>query len=195
MDFGLIRRLIWDKVNERSTYTLALIVGTLINVYGQILVPWMRGVQDPVAVLPHEFGDRPLLTSCSVVLGYFFPFCVGTYSSVATRYKNRRVESIADFPERKPDPVFRAAKSGRLVEIGATTQVLFDQHRIASAQDMLGDAMWAKIIERGGPGSGLRTHFAPEDAWYIISHAPTPNDEINVYLTRITREHIEEMSA
>jgi len=195
MDFGLIRRLTWDKVNERATYTLALFVGTLINVYGQIVVPWMRGAQDPLAVLPQEFGDRPVLTGLSVLLGYVFPFCVGTYSSVATRYKNRRVESIADFPERKPDPVFRAAKSGRLVEIGATTQVMFDQHRIASAQDMVGEAMWAEIVNRAGPGSGLRVHFTPENTWYIISHAPTPNDEINVYLTRISHEHMEEMSA
>jgi len=195
MDFRLIRRLIWDKLHERTTYTLAFVVGTLINVYGQILVPWMRGAPDPLAVLPEEFGNRPGLTAFSVVLGYVFPFCVGTYSSVATRYKNRRVESIADFPERKPDPVFRAAKSGRLVEVGATTQTLFDQYSIASAQAILGEATWAEIVERGRPGSGLRVHFAPEDAWYIASHAPTPKDEINVYLTRISRQDLEQMTA
>ena len=54
------------------------------------------------------------------LLAYAFPFCVGIYSAVAVRYANRRIESIADFPERKPDPVFRAARDGRLVEVGAT---------------------------------------------------------------------------
>ncbi len=118
MDQSHIRRLIWDKLHDPTTYGLAFFVGTLINLYGQLLVPWIRGFGDPLTVFVQEFKVRPYLTVFSVFLGYAFPFCVGIYSSVARLYKNRCVESIADFPERKPDPVFRAAQDGQLVEVG-----------------------------------------------------------------------------
>lgn len=185
MDYSHLRRLIWDKLRDRTTYILAAVVGTLINVYGQLLVPWFRDFGDPFAVFAQEFEVRPYLAVFSVFLGYAFPFCVGIYSSVVTRYKNRRIESIADFPERKPDPVFRAAQSGRLVEVGAATQGFFDKYEIDCAQKILGEATWAEIVSGKWAEIGTTVYFAAEDVNFLVAHAPTANDEINIYLSRL----------
>ena len=136
MKIDLIFRLVKEKLRDRHTYAVALVVGTLINLYGQLLVPWLRGGADPFSVFGHELHERPALTLFSMFLGFAFPLCVGVYSSVATRYKNRRVESIADFPERKPDPVFRANQSGEVIEAGATTLDYFRKYGISRAQNL-----------------------------------------------------------
>jgi len=185
MDIRLIARLVRAKLCERSTYILALVVGSLINLYGQLLVPWLRGAGDPFAVFASELETRPWLTLLSIFLGFAFPLCVGTYSSVATRYKNRRIESIADFPDRKPDPVFRARESGALVEVGAATRELFDRYGVDSAQGILGEDVWRRIVGGETPGSGHRIFFEREKAEYAVSHARTPNGDINVYLSRL----------
>ena len=181
----LIFRLIGDKLQDRTTYVLALFVGTLINVYGQLLVPWFREYGDPFFIFYLEFYKQPSLTIFSVFLAYVFPFCVGIYSSVATRYKNRRVESIADFPERKPDPVFRATQNGKLVEVGAATQNFFDKHDIDCAQAILGDKTWEEIISGERAEIGTTIYFAAEDVNFLVAHAPTANDDINIYLSRL----------
>ncbi len=185
MDFRLLRRLVAEKLRDRSTYIVAAVVGTLINAYGHLLVPWFRGAPDAFAVFASEFGIRPGLTLFSIFLAYAFPLCVGIYSSVATRYKTRRFESVADFPDRKPDPVFRAASNGRIVEIGAATRALFDQYEIDSAQAILGEEIWRDIVSKRVSACGRKIFFEPEGASYALSHAPTNNDEINIYLTRL----------
>ena len=185
MDFRLIRRLVIGKIKDRSTYVVAAVVGTLINVYGQILVPWFRGLGNPFELFAVEFGERPGLVVFSIFLAYAFPVCVGVYSSVATRYKTRRFESVADFPDRKPDPVFRVARDGKIVELGAATQQLFDQYEVDSAQKILGEKIWAEIVAKEGPGNSGTVFFKAEGASYIVSHAPTNDDQINVYLTRL----------
>ena len=187
MDVRLIGRLAVDKLRDRTTYGLAVIVGTLINLYGQLLVPWFRGSTNPFNTFTNEFELRPGLTLFSVFLAYAFPFCVGIYSAVAARYKNRRIESIADFPERKPDPVFRAAKDGRLVEVGANTQKLFEKYQVDCAQKILGEEVWARIVSRPPPDERITIYFEAEDAEYLVAHAPTANDQINIYLTRLPR--------
>jgi hypothetical protein len=187
MDFRLIRRLISDKLRDRTTYVVAAVVGTLISAYGQLLVPWIRSGLDPFETFAAEFERTPVLTILSVFLAYAFPFCVGIYSAVAVRYANRRMESIADFPDRKPDPVFHADRNGHLVEVGATTQDLFDKYHVDSAQKILGDELWAEILSKQSAGGGTaKVFFAPEAAEYLVSHAPTDNGEINLYLTRLT---------
>ena len=185
MDLRLIRRLTWDKLHDHTTYWLAAFVGTLINLYGQLLVPWVRGYGDPFFMFYLEFYKQPFLTVFSVFVGYAFPFCVGIYSSVATRYKNRRIESIADFPERKPDPVFRATQSGQLVEVGAATQNFFDKHQIDCAQAILGQETWTEIVLGKRNDIGTTIYFAAEDVNFLVAHAPTENNEINVYLSRL----------
>ena len=189
MDFRLIRRLTADKLRDRTTYGVAAVVGTLISAYGHLLVPWFRGNADPFAVFAEQLAQTPALTTFSVFLAYAFPFCVGTYSAVAARYKNRRIESIADFPERKPDPVFRVARDGRLVEVGANTQRLFDKYRIDSAQKILGEAVREHILTNRQGNEQATVYFAAEDVEYLVAHAPTANDEINVYLTRLSSRH------
>ena len=156
MDFRLIRRLIRDKVRDRATYGVAAVVGILISLYGQLLVPWFRGADSAVDAFLGELDERPALTAFSIVLAFAFPFCVGVYSSVATRYKNRRLKSVADFPDRKPDPVFRAAANGRMVEAGAETRVWCERLGITRAQDILGEEVWADIASAGRPGTGRR---------------------------------------
>jgi len=185
MDFRLIRRLVAEKIRDRSTYVVAAVVGTLINGYGQVLVPWLRGLGNPFDLLAAEFNERPVLAILSIFLAYAFPVCVGVYSSVATRYKTRRFESVADFPDRKPDPVFRVARDGKIVELGAATRKLFDRYQIDTAQKILGEKVWAEIIGKNGPGNSGTVFFEAEGASYIVSHAPTNDDQINVYLTRL----------
>ena len=185
MDFRLIRRLIVDKLHDRTTYGVAAVVGTLISAYGHLLVPWIRSDVNPFTVFATEFGRTPFLTLFSVFLAYAFPFCVGIYSAVASRYANRRIESIADFPDRKPDPVFRAARDGRLVEVGANTQRMFDKYRIDCAQQILGETIWADIVSDKPVDGQIRILFEAEGAEYLVAHAPTDDGEINVYLTRL----------
>jgi len=185
MDFRLIRRLIVDKLHDRTTYGVAAVVGTLISGYGHLLVPWIRSDVNPFTAFATEFGRTPLLTLFSVFLAYAFPFCVGIYSAVVARYKNRRIESIADFPERKPDPVLRAARDGRLVEVGASTQRMFDKYRIDSAQQILGETIWADIVSDRPVDGQVRILFEAEGAEYLVAHAPTEDGAINVYLTRL----------
>ncbi len=105
--------------------------------------------------------------------------------SVVTRYKNRRFESIADFPDRKPDPVFRAARSGRLVEVGAATRDFFDRHQIDCAQKILGPETWSEIVSGKRAESGTTIYFAAEDVNFLVAHALTENNEINIYLSRL----------
>ena len=184
-DMSLIFRLIRGKLQDRSTYVVALIVGTLISLYGQVFVPWIRGGGDPFVVFRDEFAHRPYLTMSSIFLAYAFPLCVGIYSAVAARYKNRRVESIADFPERKPDPVFRVALDGSLVELGARTREFFEKYNIDSAQKILGLEAWEKVKADRSGQNHLTVSFDPEGAEYLVRHTPTTNDQINVYLTRL----------
>ena len=82
MEFRLTGRLIGDKLRDRTTYVLAAIVGTLINLYGQLLVPWFRGGANPFETFANHLQDSPGLTYFSIFLGYAFPFCVGIYSGV-----------------------------------------------------------------------------------------------------------------
>jgi len=186
MDFRLIRRLAGDKLRDRTTYVVAAVVGTLINAYGHLLVPWFRTFSDPFDLFWNEFRIHPGLTIFSVFLAYAFPFCVGIYSAVAARYKLRRIESIADFPDRKPDPVFRATRSGRVVEIGANTQALFERYEIDSAQKILGVEIWELIVSQQPLAPGTKIYFEPEGAEYLVTHAPTANDEFNIYLSRLS---------
>ena len=185
MDFAFIRRIVGDKLRDAETYWIAAVVGTLINGYGQLLVPWFRGAESPFHAVAAEFRLRPALMLFSIVLAYFFPLFVGVISSVITRYKNRRIESVADFPERKPDPVFRAAPDGSLVEVGATTKELFLKHNIGTAQMILGDAAWSDIASADRPGGGQVCFFEGEGRHYVVSYAPTANGHINIYMTQL----------
>lgn len=187
MNYALIGKLIVDKLRDPGTYYVAAVVGTLINIYGQLLVPWFRSNKNPFSIFSQELQAQLGLTLFSIFLAYAFPICVGVYSAVAARYKNRRLESIADFPERKPDPVFRADRAGRLVEVGAKTQDMFEKYQIKSAQHILGHDIWEQVLIGELPHGNTRITFEIEDAEYLVAYAPTHNDHINVYLTRMPK--------
>ena len=101
MEFRLTGRLIGDKMRDRTTYVLAAIVGTLINLYGQLLVPWFRSSANPFETFADQLRDSPGLTIFSIFLGYAFPFCVGLYSGVAARYS--RGSDRGSLPARIPN--------------------------------------------------------------------------------------------
>lgn len=187
MNYLLIGKLTVDKLKDPGTYYVAAVVGTLINLYGQLLVPWFRSNSNPFPIFNDELMERTGLTLFSIFLAYAFPICVGVYSAVAARYKNRRLESIADFPERKPDPVFRADRSGRLIEVGAKTQAMFEKYQIKSAQNILGHEIWEKVLDGDLPHENIKITFESEGADYLIAYAPTHNDHINIYLTRMPK--------
>ena len=188
MDVELIRRILSDKLHDSETYWIAAIVGTLINGYGQLLVPWFRYEINPFKAMSDEFVARPALMIFSIILAYIFPLFVGVISSVLTRYKNRRVESVADFPERKPDPVFRADRDGSLVELGATTKELFAKHGITNAQGILGEATWSDIATADAPGGGQVILFDGENRHYVVSYSPTAHGHLNVYMTQLPQQ-------
>lgn len=186
MDMRLISRLIKDKLRDRTTYVLALIVGTLINAYGQLLVPWFRTDMNPFTLFSIEVMERPTLTAFSIFLAFAFPFCVGIYSAVAARYKNRRIESIADFPEKKPDPVFRVNRQGKIVEVGRETQKFFERFHVDSAQAILGVDTWEYILDNESATKRVVVNFDAEGEKYLVAHTPTRDGQINIYLTRIS---------
>jgi len=84
----MIRHLVAVKLRDPGTYFLSIVVGTVINLYGQILVPWLRGSTTPFADLALEASARPWLMATSIGLGYVFPLVVSVYSSVVTQYRS-----------------------------------------------------------------------------------------------------------
>jgi len=96
------------------------------------------------------------------------------------------MESLAQFPEQKPDPVFRAKKDGRFVEVGANTQKFFSHFNIVSAQGILGEEIWARITSGEQSGNNFVTDFDADGNKYVVVHALTRDEEINVYMTRIS---------
>lgn len=105
---------------------------------------------------------------------------------MGARYKNRRLESITDFPDRNPSLVFRATKDGNFVEVGAVTSRFFSSYNIKTASDLVGKENWQKIANKGSNADRFEIEFRPEGARYLVAHAHTNSDQINVYLTRIS---------
>lgn len=165
---------------------MAFVVGSLINVYSQLLVPWFRDRSDPFGAFVSEFDARPRLATFSVFLGYAFSFCVGTYSAVRAQYKLRRIVSIADFPDRKPDPVFRALASGEIVEVRVKAKEMFNRHNIDHAENILGEKVWTQILSNQLEESGTKVFFEAEAAEYLVTDASTDEGQINIYLARVT---------
>ncbi len=185
MNYQLLGKFIGDRMRDRSLYWLALIVGTVINCYGHLLVPWMRSGDNPFMLLQNELEIRPGLTIFTILITYTFPFGVALYSSVSARYKNRRFESIAEFPDRRPDPVFRADRLGTLIEVGAETQKFFDLYGVKSALDIIGGAIWSDIVSDESGSRRFEITFEAEGNRYVSAHSHSANENINVYLTRL----------
>ena len=180
---GLARKYLLEKLGQWSTYVVALIVGSFINLYGHFLVPMFRGVEDPFSRFMEELTAHPVLTVVSVLLGYCFPFLVGTFSSVGTRLALCHFEHKADFPDQKPDPVFRVEPGGRIIDMGARTAALFAGLGLTDASEVLGGGAWEQI-ERGTFPQGAVLHSAPLGGDYAVSYAQGLGSFINVYMTQ-----------
>jgi hypothetical protein len=187
----VILQLVRERLSTRETWLTALIVGSAINGYGQLLVPWLRGA-DPIPAFVNEFTANPGVSLLTIAAGYAFPVLVGVYASVSSRYAHRHEASRALFPDHKPDPVFRVDIGGEIVEAGDATHDLFRAHTIQRAPDILGADVWEAVVTATRAGGvlddGTVVHFEPADQWYLVAHSPAPDGQINIYLTGVTRE-------
>ncbi len=188
MDIRLIRIFVGAKLLDRSTYILALIVGSLINLYGQILLPWFRGSFDPPSDLLIEFEIRPAITILSILLGFLFPFCVGIYSAVTMRYNNRRTEAIARLPDYSPDPMFSAGYDSQIIDAGPSTRDFMKRYDIDNAKQILGDSLWGHIVSGEPMEDRPIVFFEPDRSKYAVSYRSTEFDTINIYLARLPRK-------
>jgi hypothetical protein len=183
------RSYLLAKAAEPHTYVVALIVGTLINVYGQLLVPMFRGEGDPFAVFFAEIDRNPGTFFLSVIVAYCFPFCVTLYAAVHTRYRYRHWESRALFPDLKPDPVFRADRSGEIIEAGEATRTLFDKIGIASAQEAIGKSLFDEVLRCSDAQEdlpkGRSVKIDKQDYWVTCSPCESA---VNIYLAKAAQE-------
>jgi len=185
MNIRLISIFIGAKLRDRSTYILALIVGLIINLYGQILLPWFRGSFDPPSDLLIEFEIRPAITILSIFLGFLFPFCVGLYSAVTMRYKNRRTEAIAHLPDYCPDPMFSVSYDSTIVDANASTRDFMERYGIDNAKQILGDSLWSHIVSAESMEDRPIVFFEPDQSNYVVSYRFTESDTIYIYLARL----------
>ncbi len=185
MNARLILRFVADRLLDRTTYWLALVVGAVINLYGQLLLPWFRGSFDPPTDFLIEFEIRPDITILSVLLGFAFPFCVSIYSAVVARYKNRHLEVISNLREHAPDPMFLVDRNGAPVDAGARTWQFLKDHGIDDARKILGAELWSKIVSGEAMEDRPTVFFQPAQTAYVVCHAPTGNGGINLYLARL----------
>ena len=94
----LVSKYAVEKLRDPATYRVAFTVGTLINLFGHFLVPFMRGRSDVWTRFVAEFQERPILAACTILLAYLFPIiCPGPLGGdIAPSEPRRRVarESI-----------------------------------------------------------------------------------------------------
>ena len=185
----MISKYAMDKLRDPSTYKVAFTVGTLINLFGHFLVPTMRGRDEIWSNFVSELTDHPVLGVCSIAIAYLFPVLVQLHAAVDTRIKGRAIELLAEFPNTKPDPVFRAAPDGQITGAGLNTQTILNKYALKKAQDILGDALWDDILALQSKGERLpretSVHVSPLRESFLVAHAPSSAGSVNVYLTAI----------
>jgi len=170
-----------EKLKQLDTYITTLIVGSFVNLYGQLLVPILRGETEPLQSFLYQFKNFPISVLLSVFLGYAFPFLVNIFTGVYTRYQHRIYESQALFPALKPDPVFRSNPDGKIILAGENTQKILDQYSIKYAQDILGKETWEKILL--GHEEEIDVYVPSIKARFIVVYARTKDGLINIYMT------------
>lgn len=187
----IVLRLIMARLKDPSTYMLAVIVGTIINLYGQILVPILRGNAHPLVTITREFETNGNVFITSVAIAYIFPIFVGVFSSVRAQYKLRHAVIKAEFPDKKPDPVFRTLpdSEGRIIVAGAVTEEFLGKHGFRNASDILGEGVWNSILDASRKGLSSKTAakvFVKDcNEEFLVSHSPANDGAVNVYLTRL----------
>ena len=183
----LVSKYAVEKLRDPSTYKVAFVVGTLINLFGQILVPLLRGRSDVGEIFLRELEARPALAALSIAVAYVFPIIVQVHSAVTSRIRGHGAEMRAAFIDSKPDPVFRAAADGRIIDAGANTRVLLTRCGLDTAQDVLGVELWNKICETQRDGCQLprETYVRVEafDDSFFVAHSAAADGASNIYLT------------
>lgn len=178
-----------DKLSQRSTYVLPAIVGTMINSYGQFLIPYLRGAEQPFERFVGELNSSPGLVMLSIFVGYCFPFLVALYSAVMTRFGTRGIELKAQFPDNKPDPVFCADEDGTFIFFGNRTKQFIDELGFTSAIEFLGKDLWQNIMSsvRGKSDKHFSPLFYCEESKkrFLVRFSKNPEKGINVYLTEM----------
>ena len=81
------------------------------------------------------------------------------------------------------------------MEVGANTQKFFARFQIDRAQQLLGDDVWAKITSDEGTEETIVVYFEAEGEKYLVAHASTRNDEINIYMTRLSGLQIDNLQS
>jgi hypothetical protein len=177
----------WERLHEAGLYWLVLVVGLMINLYGQVLVPRLRKLH-PFAAIREEATLRPKLFALSVTVGFLFPLFVSVISSATTSYASRHVYERANFPDEKPDPVFRVDLNGAFVDMGRSTRELLDRYPANDVEDILGSATWAAVSEAHRHGRPLAndTAILHGGQWYLVTQSASSNGKlINIYLARL----------
>jgi hypothetical protein len=191
LNWALAVDYIGEKISDPGLYILTLGAGVFINLYGQIVVPWLRGVS-PLEALRSEARKRPFVLILSFLLAFLFPFSVGLASGVATRYMQRHIEAHANFPDAKPDPVFCVDLAGKVKRMGARTRAIFGVDSI-TAPEVLGTNLWQDLLRANASGATIGLdqviYFQPLDAWFLVAHSPGADGaSINIYLTHVSPE-------
>ena len=83
--------------------------------------------------------------------------------------------------------MFRGERSGRLVKAGAATWRYPNRYGVERAQQILGDELWARIVSKETMDDRLTVYFEPDQAAYVVAHAPADDEHINIYLARLPR--------
>ena len=172
MDWSPILSYVVEAARHPTPYLVSLVVGIIINLYGQVLVPWLRKTH-PLLALRREYDERRALLAVSVFIGFAFPFIVSLFSGAYAHYEQRHVAARATFPDEKPDPVFRVDLDGRVVRMSARTRQLFGPHEV-TASSVLGPALWKEILTAHRAGRTIGTdrviHYAPTNSWFLVAH-------------------------
>jgi hypothetical protein len=187
MEWSVFFGFVWERFHDPGLYWLVLIVGLMINFYGQVLVPWLRKLH-PLSAIREEATRRPRLFALSVTVGFLFPLFVSVTSSATTSYANRHVYERANFPDEKPDPVFRVDLEGNFVDMGRSTRELLERHPAKNVDDILGAVVWAAVSEAHHSGRQLANDTAIQHGgeWYLVSQSPSSDGKlINIYLAHL----------
>ena len=183
----LVSKYAVEKLRDPSTYKVAFIVGTLINLFGHILVPFLRDRPSVGEAFISELQARPALAAISIAVAYLFPIIVQVHSAVTGRLRGHGTEMRALFADSTPDPVFRAAADGRIIDAGAGTRALLTRYDLDTAQDVLGVELWERILDARRNGSRLKreTYVRVEalNDSFFVAYSAAANGAVNIYLT------------
>jgi hypothetical protein len=91
----LIVRFGFEKLTESGTYIVASVVGTLITIYGQLIVPFLRNQPDVWDTFGQKIIEGPRLSLFSIALAYLFPIGVQLQATISAQIRVYRRKEAA----------------------------------------------------------------------------------------------------